>query len=167
MTLFSCSQPKTKTAVLNSTTWTHGLLYRSDYDTIILANENLDLNFFKKRFNILYSLPDTLIHEKYKNQTIKLWALDTSEDLHTNWFNTFIYDRSGRLKYYSYSGCIPCSQFPFEYNIIYKPTGELDRIFDQNLAKKDYRFFYRKDGQIVTIEIYEDGKLSKSITRLT
>src|SRR6188768_2143118 len=96
--LFSYSQLKTKTVVFKSTTWLHGLLYRSDYDTIILPGENLDLNFFKNRFNILYSFPDTLIHEKYKNQTIKLWALNTNKDLRNNWFNTYIYDQSARLK---------------------------------------------------------------------
>src|SRR5690606_19680882 len=111
-------------------------------DTLTLTTEEPDINFFRRHFYLLYYLPDTLIKKKYKSSTVKNWALkNKKEDLTSNWFETYIYDDKGRLKYFFYSGCNICSQMRFEYNIVYTTTGEVEKIFDRKYSKRSYHFY--------------------------
>src|SRR5690606_18284245 len=89
------------TIVTEEVNWTNGILYRTIRDTITLTTEEPDINFFRRHFNLLYHLPDTLIKKEYKSSTVKTWALkNKKEDLSSNWFEKYIYDDKGRLNYF-------------------------------------------------------------------
>jgi len=153
--------------VTEETTWVNGIYYRSIRDTINLTIEEPDVIFFKQHYNLLYGLPDTLIREGYKSKTVKIWAMkNKKEDLASNWFEIYTYDDKGRLKYFFYSGCVICSQSPFEYNIIYTSTGNIEKIFDNKYSNRSYQFYYGEKDIIKKIEYFEHGILSNRITRI-
>ncbi len=163
----SCAQDQ-KTGniiVVEESTWVSDIYHNTTRDTIALTSELVDLNFFKTHFSILFRLPDTLTQTQHKSSTRKVWGLQSNKtDFNSNWLDTYIYDDKGRLEYFSYSGCLICSQFPFEYDIHYKLTGEIDRISDSS-SNKIYLFYY-EENVIKKIEFFEKGKLCKTITRI-
>jgi hypothetical protein len=163
---FPQNQPRENPMVFEESTWIAGIYYRTIRDTIKVG-EAMDISFYKKQFNFLYLLPDTLIMNDRKNKSIKTWAfIEKGKNLDSNWYTLYKYDEKGRLNNFFYSSCNFCSQFPIEYNITYKSTGDVERIFDNNNSNTTYHFNYDEKSEINKIDIYENGALARRISRI-
>jgi hypothetical protein len=102
-----------------------------------------------------------------KNKSIKAWAfMENENNLDSNWYTIYKYDEKGRLNNFFYSSCAFCSQLPFEYNITYKSTGEIESIFDNKHSNTSYHFYYDEKSDVNKIDIYEHGSLARRISKI-
>ena len=161
-----------------------GLVFKTTLDTI-LVNQTLDIDFYNKHFNQPFYYPNPLINSQYKDTTIIVWR-DTlnKKDFKTNWAYTTIYDNQSRAIKYIYSGCLICSQFPFNVKLFYDKTNRPIRIekrygigykiakdklvksVDKGFPEDDYRIKYNLDGDIIQLRCFKNGKRNIQIDKM-
>ena len=124
----------------------------------------LDFDFYKKHFYVPYYYPDQVNDYRYKNDTITVWN-DTTKvgDFKSNWSYTLIYDSSSRVTSYRYSGCMICSQLPYDYHFFYDHLGQVIKMTNNLNDDKTIEFRYDADGNIVNVMVYRGLELIKEI----
>ena len=153
--------------VFETTEYMKGSPFMQKFDTVKAENRLIDIYFFKNHFHIPYYLPETLIDKQYKNQTISKWRDSTSEkDLKQNWENKYTYDNFGRIIKFTYSGCIICSNLPYNYNVTYNLKGQIEQITETLYSNESFRLHYNDRGGLVKIEQYSLTTLVKQSTLL-
>jgi len=141
-----------------------GDFYKQLYDTIKLKKENIDIYFFRNHFYTPYYLPDRFIDKQYKNKTVSIWRdANAKKDYRSNWENTYTYDSLSRVTNYTYSGCIICSNMPYNYIVTYNSSGQVDVIKNTISEKDSYRFYYNNTGDLIQFEKYSSDLLETRI----
>jgi hypothetical protein len=145
--------------VFRTTQRINGDLYQQTIDTLLVEKTIIDIYFFRQHFFSPNQLPEKFVNERYANQKISVWRdSNKKNDYHQNWENTYTYDSQGRVTSYTYSGCVVCSDFPYNYTVTYNSRGQVDQLFDSN-AKKSFKFYYNVTGDMIKLEKYEVDKL--------
>lgn len=167
MTLLSfCSYAQTEsTKIFKKTEYINGNFYRELFDTINLVNEKIDIYFFKNHFYTPYYLPDKFVDKRYKNQKITIWRDPKGKKNHEkNWENTFIYDSLNRVINFTYSSCIICNSFPYNYTVIYNSNGQVYQIANSINEQDGFKFYYNSKDEVERFEKYLFKKLETLIT---
>ncbi|OJY89998.1 MAG: hypothetical protein BGP13_23145 [Sphingobacteriales bacterium 40-81] len=150
--------------IFKKTEYINDNIYRQTYDTLILTNPLIDIFFFKKNFYFPYYLPDKFIDEKYKNKKISVWSDQKGKkDYKLNWEHTYAYDKAGRLTDYTYSGCLVCSAFPYNYKVTYNKQGQVEQLKNTINEKDCFKIYYSDKGYIIKLEKYSMDKLETEI----
>lgn len=161
---FASSAQSGRAKVFHKTEYINGSFYRQTSDTIKVANEPIDIYFFKRHFFSPYYLPEKFIDQQHKNKTISAWRDPKGKkDYQQNWENTYTYDSLGRVTNYTYSGCFICSNLPYSYTVTYNSIGQVHRIFNTTNIKDGFKFYYNKKGDVVKLEKYLLDKLETVI----
>lgn len=108
-------------------------------DTIAIIGP-LDVHFYKKHFSVPYHIPGSFIDKRHKDTTIITWndsiRKKNSQD---NWTYTSTFDDLSRIIKYEYSGCLLCSQMPYQSTFFYDGQNRLIKIenrIDGSIGKK-------------------------------
>ena len=142
----------------------NGNFYRQLYDTIKIVNEQIDIYFLKRHFYSPYYLPDKFIDRQKRSQKISVWRDQKGKkDFQQNWENIYTYDSLGRVINYSYSGCVICSNVPYNYRVTYNSKGQVAHIADLKNLIDSFKFFYDNKGEIMKFEKYLEDKLEIEI----
>lgn len=150
--------------IFKKTEYSNGNFYRQSYDTIKVAQEPVDIYFFKKHFNFPYDLPGKFTDEALKNRTVSVWRNPNGKkEDKGNWENTYTYDRLGRVTNYTYSGCFLCSNLPYNYSVTYNKDGQIEALNETINNLQSFRFYYDAQGAIVKLEKYISGKLQTEL----
>ncbi len=161
-----------------------GKVFKSKIDTF-LVDQQIDLNFYKKHFYEPYYYPQPFIDTNYKDTTIEIWRDPLKEkDFKKNWTYTTIYDNLSRAIKYIYSGCLICSQFPFNVKIYYdeinrpirmekrygigieKVNDKLVKSKNRNFADDDFLFKYDIQGNLIQLKCLKNGRLDVQIDKM-
>ena len=136
-------------------------------DTIKTNGQRIDIYFLRNHFDVPYYLPDTFADKRYKRQTITVWRDSLNKnDFKNNWTNTYTYDGSSRVTNYTYSGCLICSNMPYNYSVTYNISGQILRI-ENTISEKDaYRIYYNDKGDIKQFDDYSSNKLQTRLILL-
>ncbi len=162
LTVFSlASSAQTETSkIFKKTEYINGNFYRQTADTIKVADQQIDIYFFKRHFFSPYYLPEKFTDQQHKNKKISVWRDPKGKkDYQQNWENTYTYDSLGRVINYTYSGCFVCSNLPFSYTVSYNSAGQVERIFNTTNLKDGFKFYYNKKGDVIKFEKYLLDKL--------
>lgn len=136
-------------------------------DTITSSSLRVNIAFYRKHFNNPYYLPKEFINENFKNQTISIWRdPDGAKDFKVNWENTYTYDSLGRITNYTFSGCLSCSDFPYNYSVKYNEKGQISQISNAINNKKIFKFYYNDKNDIIKLEIFWLDELTDKIELL-
>lgn len=150
--------------IFRKTEYSNGNFYRQRCDTIKVAQEPVDVYFFKKHFNFPYYLPGKFTDEALKNRTISvLRNPNGKKDDKGNWENTYTYDSLGRVTNYTYSSCFLCSSLPYSYSVTYNKDGQIEALNETINNLESFRFYYDAKGAIVKLEKYIFGKLQTEL----
>jgi hypothetical protein len=150
--------------VFKKTEYINGIFYRELYDTLKIENKKIDIYFFEKNFHSPYYLPDKFIDKGYKNKTVSVWREPKAKRDHQfNWENTYTYDSVGRVIKYTYSGCLICSNLPYNYIVTYNSLSQVDNIKNTMSGKDSYKFYYSSTGDIKQFDHYSLDELKKTI----
>ena len=161
-----------------------GLVFKTTLDSF-LVNQTLDIEFYNKHFNQPYYYPSPFINSHYKDTAIAVWQ-DTSKekDFKANWTYTTVYDNQSRAVSYIYSGCLICSQFPFNIKLVYDETnrpmriekrygigyeitkGKLLKSDDKGFPDDTYLIKYNLDGDIIQLKCLKYGKQNIQIDKI-
>lgn len=97
-------------------------------DTIAITVP-LDVHFYKKYFSVPYHIPSSFIDKRYKNTAVVTWN-DTikKKNFQDNWTYTSTFDNFSRVIKYEYSGCLLCSQMPYQSTFFYDEENRLIKI---------------------------------------
>ncbi len=149
-----------RTRVYKRTEYVHGIYYRDKLDSIFDVNTKVDIFYLKERFDLSYKLPYKIVDKSKRNQKESNWqAPNGKKDYQENWENTYTYDSLGRLINFSYSGCFICSSFPYDFDVIYNPEGQITEIRALTNGNTSFRFYYNQTGDIVRYEEYWSDEL--------
>lgn len=153
--------------IFSKTDYIKGNIYRQTNDTIKVTTEPIDIHFFKRHFYSPYYLPDKFINVALKNKTISVWRHPKGKrDYQRNWENKYTYDSLGRVTSYTYSGCLICSSFPYNFNVTYNTKGQVEKIHNIINSKESYRFYYDTKGDIIKLERYSMDMLETALVRV-
>ena len=130
----------------------------------VVHSGQLDFDFYKKHFFVPYYYPDQMVNLSHKNDSITVWN-DTTKvgDFKANWSHTVIYDSQSRVTSYRYSGCMICSQLPYDYRFFYNDFGQVIKMTNNLNHNKTVEFKYDNVGDIVRIIVYRGLELIKEI----
>jgi len=163
-TLLSSSAQTGKKKIFKQTDYMNGNLYSKVFDTIKVSDERLDVYFLKRHFYSPYYLPEKFIDKQYKNQKVSIWHDPTKKkDYRHNWENTYTYDSLSRVTNFTYSGCLICSNFPYNYTVTYNYNGQVEKISNSTNMKETFKFYYNSNGDIVRFEKFSSDKLETRI----
>lgn len=143
----------------------------------IETEQKIDLNFYRKNFNIPHFFPSEFINPKFKNETVMKWNDEEGDKDYTqNWTFTYTYDEYSRVVKYEYSSCLVCSQLPYEVQIkydennrpielieSYKTFKELNSsdTIEPNLS--EFRIEYNEKDEVRKLSIYGQGQMFRRI----
>jgi hypothetical protein len=165
----SCYAQKVPTIqkVFKTTTYINGIFYRTKNDTINIVDEHLSLPLFKRHFHKPSALPENLIDNKYKNQTVTIWNYESPKsniEKQANWHKTYTYDSLSRIVNFTYSPCLVCSQSPYNYSVKYNSLGQIEQVINNESVKESYLMSYNTLGRIYRLECYDSlGRISTII----
>lgn len=161
LTFLSCQKLEKEFTV---TDYVNGIEYRKK-TKVIIDSANIDLKFIRKHFYVPYNLPEKFIDFKYKNEEIVIWRDDERiKDFKDNWTNTFKYNYQSQITEYSYSGCMICSDMPYNYIVTYDEIGRVIKLENTISTKEKFEFKYNSNGQIKKLNLYtSDNKLDQII----
>jgi hypothetical protein len=130
----------------------------------VTQSAKLDIDFYKKNFLLPCRFPDKMVDLKYINDTVTVWnEPKKGGDCHSNWSYTTVYDSQSRVLSYSYSGCMLCSQSPFEFRFFYDQSGHVVKATNDLYSNTMIDFNYNTDGNIVDVLIFRDSNLTQRI----
>jgi hypothetical protein len=174
----SCQQQKDKEVFITTSFNPDGIFEKTETDTIICSN-TLDLKFYNKHFFKPYFYPERFINQRYKSETIAVWADSTQEKkFNSNWTIIYKYDSLSRVIEYGYSGCYICNQFPYNYSISYDKKNRPVRMrrmsvfvkieADPATEESSEEFFISYDDKdnVIQIQEYSFGKLVEQIKKI-
>ncbi|MCF6407112.1 hypothetical protein L3C95_29725 [Chitinophaga filiformis] len=142
-----------------------GVLYQQTKGNIEAENEQIDIYFLKRHFEVIYYLPEKLTDKKFSGQTISLWENpNDKKEFTSNRTYTYTYDSLGRMINFAYSSCIVCATLPYNYTIVYNSKSQVEVIRHENKAEDRYKFYYNKKGDIIKFEEYAGDKIAMEIT---
>lgn len=133
----------------------------------------LDIDFYMENFSEpRFSLPDTLVNTKYKNETIQIWN-DTTRPMNTwtNWVYTYKYDHMSRVSSFSYSNCMACSRTPYTMHIRYDSKNRpvvlsIDEYDKKYPEGNKYLIKYDSNNAVIQLKCYTEGKLRTKIDKI-
>ncbi|QTV05062.1 hypothetical protein [Faecalibacter bovis] len=146
----------------------------------INAKQIIDLNFYRKNFSKPYLFPTEFTNLKYKNEVVVNWNSEkTEKDFKQNWTYTFTFDENSRVVKYEYSGCLVCSQLPYETLIKYDKNKRPIELIESyktlksvessknnslhNLTSKVYKIEYNERNEVRTLLLYNSEYLIEKI----
>jgi YD repeat-containing protein len=142
-------------------------LKQSTYLQIVSPSEKLGFDFYKKHFRLPYYYPNQMVNLNHANDTVVVWNDSTKvNDYKANWSYTIVYDSHSRVIEYCYSGCLICSQLPYNYQFFYNKQGQVTSITNNLHEKEKIDFQYDTNGNIVKIKVYRGASLIKKIELL-
>lgn len=176
--IFSLSQEKLKFEIVNNS-------QIDSINTVVIEkkrNEDLNVFFYRKHFQMPYHLPRNFFDSKFKNETYTFWNNDKVDLEHKlNWSYSYQYDNFSRLISYSYSGCFVCSQLPYIYKVEYDEKGNVRKIYNEidmndvmpSLNSQyppkiftEYIFTYNNKNQLIDLKERIYNVVTKSIKLL-
>jgi hypothetical protein len=135
----------------------------TDPRTIVFSGK-LDFDFYKKHFFTPYHYPQKMVDPNRKNETVTIWNDSTKiDDFKTNWSYSITYDSLSRVTSYRYSGCMICSQSPYDYHFFYNHLGQVIKMTNNLNDNRTIEFKYDTDGNIVNVKEYRGSDLTKEI----
>ncbi len=122
--------------------------------------KTLDLHFYNDNFSIPFYLPKQFIDKAFKNEVVQTWARDDVEkNIESNWVYTKVYDSLSRVIRYSYSGCLICSNFPYDYRVFYNSDNRVIKLVNNVNGNEKFEMKYNRKGHITKLKFYTDEKL--------
>jgi hypothetical protein len=145
------------------TTYINGNIYREKMENINTDSDSINLSFMRKHFYEPNYFPEKFIDSNYKNETIVIWKnKDKVKDFKTNWTNTYVYDSDSRVIEYSYSGCIACSNMPYNFKVFYDENNNVIRLENNISEKQKFELKYNQEREIIELKAYSSSnKLTK------
>jgi len=132
----------------------------------------LNIDFYRKNFRQPgYSLPDTLVNTKYKNETIQILRDSTHPmNRNSNWVYTYKYDSLSRVTSVNYSNCMICSNIPYMMHIFYDVKNRPDVLsieYDKKYPELEkYLIKYDSNNAVIQLKCYTKGKLRTKIDKI-
>ena len=144
----------------------NGNAYREKTEKIITNLEKIDIAFMRKHFYVPYYFPEKFIDSKYNNETVVVWRNENDKkDFKSNWTNTYVYDSQSRVKEYSYSGCLICSNMAYNYKVAYDQNNRVTKLENRISEKQIIEFDYDMRGEIIELRVCShNNELIKKIT---
>ncbi|AUC75659.1 hypothetical protein [Olleya sp. Bg11-27] len=149
-----------------------GKEYENTIQKIDIDFINIDFKLMRAHFNVPYYFPEKFIDSKYKNQTITTWRNEDEKAdeflenfKNNNWTHTYKYDYESKIVEYSYSGCMICSNMPYNYKVTYDENKRVIKLKNTTSEKQKFEFKYNSNGDIIELKLYSSkNKLKKQIT---
>ncbi|PPK92521.1 hypothetical protein LY01_02922 [Nonlabens xylanidelens] len=138
---------------------------------IDIDSRNVDIKLMNEYFYVPYYFPEKFIDSKYKDQTITIWRNENekTDDFlenfkNNNWTHTYKYDLESKIVEYSYSGCMICSNMPYNYKVTYDENRRVIKLQNTISEKQKFEFKYNSNGDIIELKLYSsENKLKKQI----
>ncbi|MCK8521063.1 hypothetical protein M0D21_05770 [Aquimarina sp. D1M17] len=120
----------------------------------------------RKHFFTPNHFPEKFIDSNYQNQTLVIWRNENKKkDFNNNWTNTYKYDSKSRITEYSYSGCIICSNMPYNFKVTYDKNDRIIELRNMISEKQKFEIQYNASGEIKELKIFSSSnELIKAIS---
>jgi hypothetical protein len=127
------------------------------FDTV---TEKIDIYFYKKYFYEPANIPDSFSDKRYKNDTVIIWSYKGDQMQESS--KSYIYDSLSRVLSYAFSGCMVCSNYKYDYKVIYNTNDQPTNI-KNNAGNNEYDIRYNNEGKMIELNCYSLKKIFRKI----